>query len=97
MPGRYPEFPHHSQVKAYLDEYADVFGLREAIEFGNGVVRASRCDGRGAHGGWRILAQAGAERRFDLLVVANGRIVPNYIAGRPGDTFWRTTPSLPLS
>ena len=27
MPEHYPSFPHHSQIKAYLDEYADAFGL----------------------------------------------------------------------
>ncbi|MCV7064276.1 NAD(P)-binding domain-containing protein [Mycolicibacterium vaccae] len=164
MPEHYPSFPHHTQVKAYLDAHAEAFGLLENIEFGNGVVHAAR-DG---DGGWRIRDQAGAERGFDLLVVANGHhwdprlaefpgtfdgesihshsyidpgtpleltgkrilvvgignsaaditvelsskalrnevtlstrssawIVPKYIAGRPGDTFWRTSPYLPLS
>ena len=164
MPEHYPSFPHHSEIKAYLDDYAEAFGLLKHIEFGNGVVHASR---EGLDG-WRIRDQAGAERRFDLLVVANGHhwdprlpefpgsfagesihshhyvdpatplelsgkrilvvgignsaaditvelssralgnrvtlstrssawIVPKYIAGRPGDMFWRTSPHLPLS
>ncbi|MDY6995613.1 MAG: NAD(P)-binding domain-containing protein [Actinomycetota bacterium] len=164
MPEHYPSFPHHSQIKAYLDDYAAAFGLLEHIEFTNGVVRVDR----DADGGWRILDQAGAVRHFDLVVVANGHhwdprlpdfdgtfsgesihshsyidpstpldlqgkrilvvgignsaaditvelsskalrndvtlstrssawIVPKYIAGRPGDMFWRTTPHLPLS
>lgn len=163
MPEHYPSFPHHSEVKAYLDEYAAVFGLLDHIEFRNGVVRAERADGDG----WYLSDQAGARRHFDLLVVANGHhwdprlpdfpgtftnqsihsheyidpgtpldlrdkrilvvgignsaaditvelsskalgnkvtlstrssawIVPKYIAGRPGDTFWRTSPHLPL-
>lgn len=164
MPEHFPTFPHHSDVKQYLDAYADTFGLLDHIEFGNGVVCADRLDG----GGWEILDEGGARRRFDLLVVANGHhwdprfpdfagtftgesihshhyvdptaplgltgkrilvvglgnsaaditvelsskalqnrvtlstrssawIVPKYIAGRPGDTMWRTTPYLPLS
>lgn len=164
MPEHYPSFPHHSEVKAYLDDYAAAFGLLEHIEFGNGVVHVARTQ----DGGWRIIDQAGAERRFDLLVVANGHhwdprlpdfpgefagesihshtyidpatplalsgkrilvvgignsaaditvelsskalrnqvtlstrssawIVPKYIAGRPGDTLFRTSPYLPLS
>ncbi|ORV88356.1 flavin-containing monooxygenase [Mycolicibacterium iranicum] len=164
MPAHYPSFPHHSEVKAYLDDYADVFGLLDHIEFGNGVVHAARAE----DGGWLIRDQAGAERRFDLLVVGNGHhwdprlpdfpgtfagdsihshayidpttpleltgkrilvvgignsaaditvelsskalrndvtlstrssawIVPKYIAGRPGDTLFRTSPYLPLS
>lgn len=68
MPEHYPSFPHHSDIKAYLDAYADAFGLLDGIEFNNGVVHASRLDG----GGWEIEDQAGARRHFDLLVVANG-------------------------
>lgn len=68
MPAHFPSFPHHSEVKAYLDAYADAFGLLENIEFGNGVEHAARDE----RGGWLIRDQAGAERRFDLLVVANG-------------------------
>ncbi|MGE2834908.1 flavin-containing monooxygenase [Mycobacterium sp. SMC-4] len=163
MPAHYPSFPHHTEVKAYLDEYAATFGLLENIEFGNGVVRAERGEGEG----WCLTDDTGARRQFDLLVVANGHhwdprlpdfpgsfanqtihsheyidpttpldlrdkrilvvgignsaaditvelsskalgnkvtlstrssawIVPKYIAGRPGDTFWRTSPHLPL-
>ena len=68
MPEHYPSFPHHSEIKSYLDDYADAFGLLADIEFGNGVAHAAREE----HGGWRILDQAGTERRFDLLVVGNG-------------------------
>ncbi|BCI52408.1 monooxygenase [Mycolicibacterium litorale] len=163
MPEHFPSFPHHTEIKAYLDAYADAFGLLDAIEFDNAVVRAER-----KAGGWEIEDQAGQTRHFDLLVVANGHhwdprwpdfpgvfageaihshhyvdpstpldltgkrilvvglgnsaaditvelsaralqnkvtlstrssawIVPKYIAGRPGDMFWRTTPYLPLS
>ena len=60
MPDDYPDFPHHTQIKAYLDDYADAFGLRENIEFGNGVVHAKRLP----DGGWEILDQAGDTRRF---------------------------------
>ncbi|MGV0741846.1 flavin-containing monooxygenase [Mycolicibacterium sp. XJ870] len=164
MPQHFPSFPHHSDIKAYLDAYADTFGLLDGIEFNNGVVRASRTD----DGGWEIEDQAGARREFDLLVVANGHhwdprlpdfpgaftgqeihshhyidpntpldltgkrilvvgignsaaditvelsskslqnqvtlstrssawIVPKFIAGQPGDKFFRTSPYLPLS
>ena len=68
IPDNYPAFPHHSDIKAYLDAYADAFGLLEHIEFNNGVVHARRNDG----GGWQIDDQGGNTREFDLLVVANG-------------------------
>lgn len=68
MPADTPDFPHHSEIKAYLDELADVFGLRERIEFENGVDHASHLDG----GGWSLRTQDGRTRQFDVLVVANG-------------------------
>ncbi|MGY2701407.1 flavin-containing monooxygenase [Nocardioides sp. HB32] len=81
MPEDYPDFPHHTQIKDYLDGYADAFGLREHIEFQNGVVHAERL----ADGGWDILDQAGEHRRFDLLVVANGHHWNPRFADFPGE------------
>lgn len=68
MPDDYPDFPHHTQIKQYLDDYAAAFGLLDAIEFQNGVTHARRLEG----GGWELETQRGERRRFDLLVVANG-------------------------
>lgn len=164
MPADYPDFPHHTQIKAYLDDYCAAFGLAEHIEFGNAVEHARRLPG----GGWELTTGRGETRRFDLLVVANGHhwdprypdfpgefggtvlhahhyidpwtpldftgkrilvvglgnsaadiavelsakalgttltlstrsgawIVPKYIAGRPADKYYRTSPYLPLS
>ncbi|MQY22548.1 flavin-containing monooxygenase [Nocardia macrotermitis] len=164
MPERYPDFPHHTEIKQYLDDYCAAFDLTSAIEFGNGVTHARRLSG----GGWELDTQHGETRRFDLLVVANGHhwdprypnfpgeftgetmhahhyidprtpldfrdrrilvvglgnsaadiavelsskalgnkltlstrssawIVPKYIAGRPADKYYRTSPYVPLS
>ena len=68
MPADFPDFPHHTQITAYLDAYADAFGLLDRIEFQNGVVRAEPREG----GGWAITDQRGDSRDFELLVVANG-------------------------
>ncbi len=74
MPDSWPDYPHHSQVLAYLERYADHFGLREHIWFGTEVTRVMpAADGRwdvtisGARGG-------GADRtqRYSAVVVANG-------------------------
>ncbi len=46
MPEDYPDFPHHTQIKAYLDSYADAFGLLDRIEFQNGVAHAEPKPGR---------------------------------------------------
>ena len=93
MPEHYPAFPHHSDIKAYLDAYADAFGLLDNIEFSNGVARAPRADG----GGWEITDQRGDTREFDLLVVANGHHwdprLPNFPARSPASRSTRTTTS----
>ncbi|MGW4365872.1 flavin-containing monooxygenase [Nocardia takedensis] len=68
MPEDYPDFPHHSQIKAYLDDYARTFGLLDSIEFDNKVVSAERH----GDGGWTLFTQDGTAREFDFLVVANG-------------------------
>ncbi len=81
MPDDYPDFPHHTEIKDYLDSYADAFGLREHIEFGNRVLSARRLEG----GGWEIDDEAGATRRFDLLVVANGHHWDPRTAEFPGE------------
>ena len=57
MPEHYPSFPHHSDIKEYLDAYAEAFGLLENIEFRNGVAHARRRDG----GGWDIDGPGGRD------------------------------------
>ena len=64
----FPDFPHHTQICAYLEDYAAAFGLKERIHFQNGVEHARRLDG----GGWEIRTQDGETRHFDVLVIANG-------------------------
>ncbi len=81
MPEDYPDFPHHTQIKDYLDAYTDTFGLREHIEFRNGVEHAERLEG----GGWEITDQAGDVRHFDLLAVANGHHWDPRTAVFPGE------------
>jgi dimethylaniline monooxygenase (N-oxide forming) len=68
MPGSLPDFPHHTQIAAYFDDYVDHFGLRERITFETGVEHAAP----GAGGGWEVTLDTGETRRYDALVVANG-------------------------
>lgn len=86
MPEHYPDFPHHTLIKEYLDDYADAFGLRENIEFENGVVHAEHLDGAGPKGGgWSLELQDGSTRAFDFLVVANGHHWDPRTADFPGE------------
>jgi cation diffusion facilitator CzcD-associated flavoprotein CzcO len=81
MPEDYPDFPHHTQIKAYLESYAEAFALKDHIEFENGVVHAERLP----DGGWELDLQSGERRRFDLLVVANGHHWDPRMAEFPGE------------
>ena len=81
MPDEYPDFPHHTQIKAYLDSYAEAFDLLDRIEFENGVQHAAK----DPDGGWQITDQAGDTRHFDLLVVANGHHWDPRMADFPGE------------
>lgn len=40
MPRSYPDFPHHTQVARYFDDYARHFGLIDRIAFETGVEHA---------------------------------------------------------
>ena len=46
MPESYPDFPHHTHIAAYFNDYVDHFGFRDRIRFGVGVDHvARRADG----------------------------------------------------
>jgi dimethylaniline monooxygenase (N-oxide forming) len=68
MPKSYPDFPHHTHIAAYFDDYVDHFGFRERIAFETGVEQAERAD----DGTWTVALDTGETRRYDALVVANG-------------------------
>jgi cation diffusion facilitator CzcD-associated flavoprotein CzcO len=68
MPPDTPDYPSHRVIKAYFDDYAAHFGLREHIRFNTEVTRAER----GADGSWTVTLDRGESERFDALVVANG-------------------------
>jgi cation diffusion facilitator CzcD-associated flavoprotein CzcO len=74
MPDSWPDYPHHGQVLAYLERYADHFRLRDHIWFGTEVTRVVPADG----GQWDVTISGarggGADRtqRYAAVVVANG-------------------------
>src|SRR3954471_7364018 len=68
MPKSYPDFPHHSQIAEYFDDYVDHFGIRDHIRFETGVEHAGRRD----DGRWAVTTTAGETYQYDAVVVANG-------------------------
>jgi cation diffusion facilitator CzcD-associated flavoprotein CzcO len=42
MPKSYPDYPHHTQIAAYFEDYVDHFGFRDRIRFDCAVKHARR-------------------------------------------------------
>ena len=68
MPEDLPDFPHHTQIAAYFDDFVDHFGLRERITFNTEVSSVEPADG----GGWTVTLDDGTTRRYRAVLVANG-------------------------
>ena len=62
-----PLYPDHWQMTAYLEGYADRFGLRPLIRFNTEVTAV-----RPAGAGWTLTTRGGAAEPFDAVVVASG-------------------------
>ena len=61
MPASYPDFPHHSQIARYFDDYVNHFGFRHKIIFETGVDRAAR----DSEGVWTVRLDTG--ETFEVL------------------------------
>ncbi len=70
MPKSYPDFPHHTQIAAYFDDYVNHFDLRRRITFETSVDHAELASGNPQR--WRVRLSSGEERTYDMLIVANG-------------------------
>jgi cation diffusion facilitator CzcD-associated flavoprotein CzcO len=68
IPADYPHYPHHSQVLAYLESYADRFDLKRSIALSTEVKNATRAPS----GLWQIALSTGEVRTYDALFVCNG-------------------------
>ncbi|MCX2981824.1 NAD(P)/FAD-dependent oxidoreductase [Halieaceae bacterium IMCC14734] len=68
VPESWPDFPHHSQIQQYFNDYVDHFQLRDTITFNTSVEAAVRLDS----GAWEITLSNGETRQYRWLIVANG-------------------------
>jgi len=68
LPADWPPYIGHAQALAYLERYAERFGLLPHIRFGTRVVRATPS----AQAGWRIETADGGSAEYGALVVASG-------------------------
>lgn len=72
MPADYPEWPSGAQMQAYLQSYADHFGVTPRIRFATLIDRAEPLPG---DAGWRLTWSENGESRhadFDWLIACNG-------------------------
>ncbi len=72
MPVEYPNYPHHTQVLAYFEQYADYFGLRPHITFHTEVTHVAP-----TAGGYQVTTRhlpTGATHTalYHAVVVCNG-------------------------
>jgi len=74
-----PDFPHRSDMLAYLETYARENDLLSHIACSAWVEQA-----RPADGGWEVAVRGQAARRFDAVVVASGHYSDPQIPELPG-------------
>ena len=83
VPDDWPDFPHHSQLFDYFNDYVDHFGLRYAIQFNTRVEEARRDDNEI----WHVTLSTGETRQYSALVVANGHHWDAKVPTEYGDHF----------
>ncbi|MBZ0251859.1 MAG: NAD(P)-binding domain-containing protein [Candidatus Methylomirabilis sp.] len=67
MPDEFPDYPHHTHIARYFNDYVDHFKFRDRIRFGVSVE-----DLRPEGGGWIVASSDGKRERYDAVMVANG-------------------------
>ncbi|BAZ17401.1 dimethylaniline monooxygenase [Calothrix sp. NIES-4071] len=80
LPDSYPEWPSGEQVNAYLESYANHFGVSEKIQFSTKVIALTAIEN--GHQGWevttRTLDGSTITSYFDFVVICNGvNHIPN--------------------
>ena len=87
VPAEWPDFPHHSLIAKYFNDYVDTFDLRRLVQF-NTAVEACR---RSASGGWEVRLSNGSSRSYEGVIVCNGHHwspnIPSYPGTFEGVTF----------
>ena len=67
MPDDYPDYPHHSQIAAYFDDYVDHFGFRDKIRFNTEVSSVEPVGEQ-----WEVTLGDGSKQRYSAVFVASG-------------------------
>ncbi|MCR6711705.1 MAG: NAD(P)-binding domain-containing protein [Demequina sp.] len=96
MPGDYPDYPSYKQIYAYINAFADHYGLRDAIEFNTAVEHVEKLE----DGGFRVTRANGEATEHDQVIVASGvqwypniPAIPGNFAGEVRHTVTYRSPS----
>ncbi|BDA66665.1 hypothetical protein CAL7716_008310 [Calothrix sp. PCC 7716] len=86
LPASYPEWPTGEQVNAYLESYANHFGVVQQIQFNTEVIALNAIDD--GHKGWMVTLRTSEgntiTNNFDFVVICNGVNHIPYIPQVPG-------------
>lgn len=67
MPNDYPDYPHHSLIYEYFENYIDHFGFRHTIQFNTAVENVIPENGR-----YKVITSDGKSHIYTDVIVANG-------------------------
>ncbi|XP_030635372.1 flavin-containing monooxygenase FMO GS-OX-like 4 [Chanos chanos] len=89
---RLPSFVHHTEVRKYLDNYCNHFGVRDHIKFETMVDHVKPVKMKGGWNGmaWDVTTSDGIDHskattdRFDAVLVCNGHFFDPYIPAISG-------------
>ncbi len=80
MPDEYPDYPHHSQILSYFENYVDHFDVRRHIHFRTTVDSVEPT----GEGPWKVTTDDGKTRTFAAVLVSNGHHWDPKLASFPG-------------
>jgi dimethylaniline monooxygenase (N-oxide forming) len=68
MPDHYPDYPHHSLIYDYFEDYIDHFGFRHKIQYNTTVELVEKLP----NGKYTVTTNTHGTQVYDAVVVANG-------------------------
>lgn len=68
MPDDYPDYPHHSLIHQYFENYVDTFGIRNDIQFNTTVIKVEKLEDRR----YVVHTDKSSPQEYTDVVVANG-------------------------
>jgi cation diffusion facilitator CzcD-associated flavoprotein CzcO len=87
MPGTWPDYPSHTLMAQYFEDFARTFGLHDRITFRTPVTRVEPVPGDGPPGsrGWSVTTDVTGTRHYQHVLVANGHHGTPRYAQLPGE------------